>query len=106
MSTDCAWADPRQEELKPCPFCGGKAKLVLAMGQAWILCPECESSGPMSQSIEGAVGIWNKRVVNGPDWVALHDSLSKGLADLNEQCRRTMAEISLSIREAIQRGEE
>ena len=105
-STEFTWADPRQEELKPCPFCGEEAELVVAMGFYKVRCSYCSGSSTISTDEAEAISYWNRRAGSGPDWVALHDSLSKGMADLNEQCRRAMAEISQSIRAAIQRGEE
>ena len=97
-------ADPRQEELKPCPFCGEEAELEVVMGFYKVRCTYCSGSSAISTDEDEAISYWNRRA--GSDWVALHDSLSKGMADLNEQCRRAMAEISQSIRAAIQRGEE
>lgn len=99
------WADPRQQELKPCPFCGEAAELVVVMGFYKVRCSYCSGSSTIATDEAEAISYWNRRAGSGPDWVALHDSLSKGMADFNEQCRRAMAEISQSIREAIQRGE-
>ena len=47
-------------EIKPCPFCGGEAKLIgLAEApEAYVDCTKC---CPMSNSDEGAIKKWNTR---------------------------------------------
>lgn len=59
-------------ELKPCPFCGGKAKLVLIDGWdpwlAYVECPHCDTRGPDVWQVDDkkfkatAVKKWNRRV--------------------------------------------
>jgi Lar family restriction alleviation protein len=59
-------------ELKPCPFCGGKATLRSDFGYkegcqtAWVRCT-CGADGPISDSCAGeteteAIAAWNRRV--------------------------------------------
>jgi len=59
------------EELKPCPFCGGKAKMMYAYRgydemmyayQCWARCKKCgaEMAGAMLKS--NAIKRWNRRV--------------------------------------------
>ena len=63
------------EELKPCPFCGGKAELHLIQMYEGdepyavnIRCPECGVNGAEEWKVDGkdfkqrAVKKWNKRV--------------------------------------------
>ena len=62
------------DELKPCPFCGGKAKLV-DVGiegefQDWVVeCPNCHiallynDDGCVSTILEAVIA-WNRRVDN------------------------------------------
>ena len=59
-------------ELKPCPFCGGRADLVLVDGcESWrahIECTECGAESPTvwwmdDEDFKGtAVKKWNRRV--------------------------------------------
>ena len=58
-------------DLKPCPFCGGKAKLMhyKVKNDDWwyVACSHCEiAMDPLMWNInrtkEEAVGIWNRRV--------------------------------------------
>jgi len=51
------------EELKPCPFCGGRAEITLSMGFRYVDCIKCHCSTMRtfireSEAIKG----WNKRV--------------------------------------------
>lgn len=48
-------------ELKPCPFCGGKAHLV-DLGYSWTRCDECEAEGPCESTAQRAIEAWNRRV--------------------------------------------
>ena len=50
------------EELKPCPFCGGTDFEI--MNEVWghaILCEECGSSSGYWGSFDGAKEAWNRR---------------------------------------------
>lgn len=49
-------------ELKPCPFCGGKAELDSVGCTLWcVVCSKCEAASGYSDE-EGAVRLWNRRV--------------------------------------------
>lgn len=56
-------------ELKPCPFCGGEAKLFSLGSEYEVYCTECHSSsGWYSQKGEAAIraaAAWNRRADNG-----------------------------------------
>lgn len=49
-------------KLKPCPFCGGKAKKE-EIGRSWgIECEDCQSSTRLCPTPEEAEEVWNRRV--------------------------------------------
>ena len=48
-------------ELKPCPFCGGKAKLMDAP-DVWVECTSCGAQSRMCAMPETALERWNVRV--------------------------------------------
>ena len=59
-------------ELKPCPFCGGKAKYVYAMPYNAVKCTKCKTFGKIIvdsyEQMDGkaeAIEAWNRRVGNG-----------------------------------------
>lgn len=54
--------------LKPCPFCGGKAHPAGALdwddlGREYVLCDRCDASGPHRDTKETATRAWNKRKI-------------------------------------------
>lgn len=63
------------EELKPCPFCGGKAMYYWCAGdigidgspkvQHCILCTECKASSLWNVDRQKCVAAWNRRISNG-----------------------------------------
>lgn len=56
-----------EEQLNPCPFCGGKAKLYNRFGWWYVACRslrdicKVDCSTIMFDSPEEAVKVWNKR---------------------------------------------
>ena len=49
-------------ELKPCPFCGGEAKMIKIGGATYFIqCNECHSTSGAFSTSEEAVEAWNKR---------------------------------------------
>lgn len=52
-------------ELKPCPFCGGKAHIM--RGGHWIACEDCQSESGYYSTKEEAIEAWNRRVDNAAD---------------------------------------
>ena len=61
MSTDCAWADPGLEELKPCPFCGGEAEIIVVASYYKVRCSRCSGSATIATDRAAAIGFWNRR---------------------------------------------
>ena len=52
------------DELKPCPFCGGEAELwdnKLENKLYCVICRECECMTPVSLTEERVVELWNRR---------------------------------------------
>lgn len=50
------------EELKRCPFCGGEATVMEAVGEVWVKCSECHSSNGVSTGDRAkAIAAWNTR---------------------------------------------
>lgn len=52
-------------ELKPCPFCGGKAQMNYDGERKLILCSECLIRTESYKTYEAARDVWNRRAENG-----------------------------------------
>ena len=55
-------------ELKPCPFCGGKARVTEFAGWFYGMClcyDECRTCGPVKGTKEEAIEAWNRRAEDG-----------------------------------------
>lgn len=48
------------EELKPCPFCGGKAELLVT-GTYWYRCTDCGAETECDPDKNSAASLWNRR---------------------------------------------
>ena len=60
---DQGFVEVVEEELKPCPFCGGEAGWWWAPDkQGWIMCPDCGISNKLYNNKQEATSHWNKRV--------------------------------------------
>lgn len=52
-------------ELKPCPFCGGEAKVKYILGKKAVVCQECNAEMYSDYTpIEMLVEMWNRRTEN------------------------------------------
>lgn len=67
-------AEREEDELKPCPFCGGKAKIVMTEDDTgecvgpfffWIRCEECHLETGAKSSESEAIKEWNRRGTGG-----------------------------------------
>ena len=55
-------------KLKPCPFCGGLAKITgsqYCTDMRWVICKDCHASTTVLDSEEEAIEAWNRRVTDG-----------------------------------------
>ena len=52
-------------ELKPCPFCGGKAKVIKTYeGMRWVVCDDCLCETDLFNTDVKAINAWNRRADN------------------------------------------
>ncbi len=69
-----------ETKLKPCPFCGGKAKfqtvdksMLYNRDLVWVFCSQCKAesnrfeSNLYSSAVEDAAKAWNRRAENETD---------------------------------------
>lgn len=58
-------------KLKPCPFCGGEAKLRVSGGcdgedcLVWAYCVKCGADSALLDTAEEAAEAWNRRAEHG-----------------------------------------
>lgn len=69
-------------ELKPCPFCGGKAGLYHTHdGRSCVQCDECGISTLRKMDARLAIQMWNKRN-SEIEWIPVSEGLPAGLEDV------------------------
>ena len=57
-------------ELKPCPFCGGKAEMVSDFDdEHYVYCTGCKGGWKTMETPEEAAEAWNRRVEEGTSHV-------------------------------------
>ena len=60
-SFNCTNSERTNDELLPCPFCGGEARIITAAGESWVLCDECKATTEAHTSRQIAIAAWNRR---------------------------------------------
>ena len=83
------------DELKPCPFCGGEAIVDGCDDTLWIvICKECNSSIGYKETKEEAVEAWNRRIepTFTPDEL---DAIRRNVRDL--RAKRELSKIEQAI---------
>ena len=55
-----------ESELKPCPFCGGRAKMY-NWGVWGVRCTDCGAGSDWDIEEHKAIEAWNRRVEDGED---------------------------------------
>lgn len=95
------------DELKSCPFCGGKAACVEFYGEYHVLCCDCHAVGQDCSTRENAVSAWNTRQIeedldkkNGCLIGTCHD-LHDIVEDFRAECGQKDLEIK-RLREALE----
>ncbi len=51
----------KRMKLKPCPFCGGKAKLTDSKNDAYVTCNNCKVMTNYYKTGKQAIKAWNTR---------------------------------------------
>lgn len=54
-------------ELKSCPFCGGKPKILNVVQHYMVCCTECFGMVGLFDKERSAIKVWNRRTDNGKE---------------------------------------
>lgn len=75
------------EELKPCPFCGGRAEIksliheILLVYVVRVICDNCGAQAREFKTREMAAEAWNRRDGNGEGNRAFYNRVCDGVCD-------------------------
>jgi hypothetical protein len=62
------------EDLKPCPFCGGKARIKQGAGRYRIMCTAyCVQTVDAFATLKSAIYYWNRRVTNPNEYPSMEE---------------------------------
>lgn len=56
----------QNEQLLPCPFCGGKGDKAKTAFSHYMTCIECNADGPFEKTEAEAIAAWNRRAQPAP----------------------------------------
>ena len=63
---NCYWTKKdvklEDDELKPCPFCGGEASKKIHPFISFVRCDKCRTETTAENDIEKSIKVWNMRV--------------------------------------------
>ena len=103
-------------ELKPCPFCGGEAKLVRTWHLHHIICRSCGANiGGIKRhpndfrTRDEVIAAWNRRSIDRGALLDLADELEEPLKledgfDTVEELRRGIEEYERAVAERIRKA--
>ena len=99
--------------LKPCPFCGGGATHMHAVGHdTYVMCTGCDAVSPrLEASAEDATEVWNTRAKASSDdtrtWlagVAMQGLLAGRVGDNREGCARVAVAYADALLDELAKG--
>jgi len=75
--------EEKRAEIAPCPFCGQPAKHLFGMNEHWVSCTVCGASGPMADTKQKALDVWNTRNMNHAS-IEMGANVSNGLQGVDD----------------------
>ena len=89
-----------REELKPCPFCGGKAVRFESNSGFWYRCNECKAESGFYYTDEEAAEAWNKRVYeeDGGRAMSINYNKCKEMSDFWKEISRRLDHLMTYMR--------
>jgi Lar family restriction alleviation protein len=91
------------DELKPCPFCGGEARLTQTGVSPYVVCERCSNSTALHGTQELAIAAWNTRAAPEPSEADVRLEERKWCVDV---AREMGSQYGYEIAEEIERRSE
>ena len=88
------------EELKPCPFCGGKNMRIWNTSRPWVSCDDCLANTAYGETKEEAIEQWNRRANKLEGQPTAYD-VDKVVDQLNDQFRVVRTDADLEWNRAM-----